>query len=87
MNGQRVIRRKFDVGQRVRVGGDLGTITGWKGDNEMQTIAPSMAEPAHLVKLDEPVRVNPISVFRECWIHPDNLFAIAPEPARDSHTK
>ncbi len=28
---------------------------------------------AYLVRLEKPVQVNPISTFKECWLHPSEI--------------
>ena len=74
-------RPPWDNGTRVKIIGDLsdwtamaqrnlsgatGTVIDYKPDYDSRY-------PAHLVELDEPKQVNPISTFKQAWINVENL--------------
>ena len=74
---------KFNVGDRVHIGGDLSRWTQMAQQN-LQGVTGVVKmykhdydgrnSPAYLVDLDTPVQVNPITTFKSAWLRPENLF-------------
>ena len=67
---------KFETGERVTVGGDLGRWTataqrnlpGTTGTVEQYATRYGSGSPVYLVEFDKPVQVNPVNKFNAAWI-------------------
>jgi hypothetical protein len=76
---------RYPEGTKVRIGGDLGKWT--RTAQESLNGATGVVEeykhdygfgdgPAHLIRLDKPAQLNPISWSDNVWVHIDNVWKV-----------